>query len=160
MYCRAHQHASVDSAAFLQGLEMHLFCCIAIGKQVQKCIAIFWYSEMHHAAAGHIAGLLSGGLLSWGISPQYDAADIDIDNRELTAERTSQLSNMSLNERKKAEAEAAELSALDLAADKTTIWAKLLLPMLYATGFVGTVVYILQDRYGHLPSPKWLPDLF
>ena len=113
-----------------------------------------------NVVAGHIAGLLSGGLLSWGISPQYDADDIDIDNRELAAERAAKMAHKSLNERHKAEAEAAELSALDLAVDKTSIWAKLFLPLVYSSGFVGTVVYILHDRYGHLPAPKWLPDLF
>ena len=70
------------------------------------------------------------------------------------------MSDKSLAERHKAEAEAAELSAMDLAVDKTSIWAKLLLPLVYSTGFVGTVISILHDRYGHVPTPKWLPDLF
>ena len=112
------------------------------------------------AVAGHIGGLLSGGLLSWGISPLYDADDIDLDNRELAAERASKMASRSLAERHKAEQEAAELAAKDLAVDRTSIWAKLLLPMGYAGLFVGSVVYILHDRIGHLPAAKWLPDLF
>ena len=110
--------------------------------------------------AGHIAGLLSGGLLSWGISPLYNADDIDIDNKEIAAERAAKMSDKSLRERHKAESEAAELAALDLAVDQTSIWAKLPLPLVYSAGFVGSVLWILHDRYGHVPVPKWLPDLF
>lgn len=135
------------------------------GADAPVLCAIVWNGRFprhtcKHAAAGHIGGLLSGGLLSWGISPLYDADDIDLDNRELAAERASKMASKSLAQRHKAEQEAAELAAKDLAVDKTSIWAKLLFPVGYASLFVGSVVYILHDRIGHLPAAKWLPDLF
>lgn len=111
-------------------------------------------------ATGHIAGLLTGSLLSLGISPLYNAADIDLDNRELQAEKRAKMSSKPLPDRQKAEEEAAEIARKALAVDKTSIWAKLLLPLVYSSFFVGSVAYILTDRIGHLPPAKWLPDLF
>ena len=78
----------------------------------------------------------------------------------MAAERVAHMANKSQAERQKAEAEAAELAAKDLATDRTSVWAKLLLPVGYSSLFVGSVIIILHDRVGHLPAAKWLPDLF
>ena len=62
------------------------------------------------------------------------------------------MSSKPLPDRQKAEEEAAEIAQKALAVDKTSIWAKLLLPLVYSSFFVGSVAYILTDRIGP-PTP-------